>query len=255
MGVSKSVAFVSLLTSFALCGSVLAACADGNRNTTDGGASPAVSISASEAEALLIRVVLGQDDVDGTGSGLRAVSARAQTNDQLAQARADTAFALDQYAAWGQVLSYSVQYNAGNVQRLVDSGRFTRVSNTATIFQDAEGARTQLIYARAQSEERLANAVTNDGPGTRIADAQVTKDLAFPAKGDESFAWRIAGKATFESGITLNFISDTVFVRAGNISGVVTAVALGSPPNRDALERLVDRFVEKARAERAGGAP
>jgi hypothetical protein len=72
--------------------------------------------------------------------------------------------------------------------------------------------------------------------------------MAFPSKGDESFAWRISGKATFEGGTTLNFIADTVFVRAGNISGSVTAVALGSPPDRAELERLVDRFVEKARA-------
>jgi hypothetical protein len=235
-----------------LVAATMAACADGNRNVTDAEDAPAASISATEAEALLMRVVLAPEDV---GEGMREGTARLQTNDELAHARADTAFALDQYAAWGQVLSYAVQYDAATPRRLIDTGKFTRVSNTATVFQDVEGARTQLIYVRAQSEERLANAVTNDGAGTRIVDPQVTKDLPFPMKGDESFAWRISGKATFESGITLTFISDTVFVRAGNISGAVTAVALGNPPDRAALERLVDRFVEKARAERAAGTP
>jgi hypothetical protein len=229
-----------------LFGALLVACSDGNRNATEGGARGESSVSAADAEALLARVVLAPGDI---AAQMRAGEARVQTNEQLAQARADTAFALDQYAAWGQVLAYSVQYNApAGARRLVDSGAFLRVSNTATLFEDAEGARTQLIYVRAQSEDRLANAVINDGPGTRIADAQVTKDLAFPAKGDESFAWRISGKATFEGGMTLTFISDTVFVRVGSISGSVTAVSLGTPPDRAELVRLVDLFVEKARA-------
>lgn len=223
-----------------------AGCSDGNRNATDARSTPrAASITIAEAEAALLRIVLTPDDA---GEGFREGAARAQTNEQLAEARADTAFALDQYAAWGQVLSYHVQHDAQAPPRLVNTGRLARLTNTATVFQDGDGASTQLVYVRAQSEERLANAVTNDGPGTRIADAQVTKDLAFPAKGDESFAWRISGKATFEGGVTLTFISDTVFVRVGNITGAVMAVALGGPPDRAELERLVDRFVEKARA-------
>jgi hypothetical protein len=231
----------------------IAGCSDGNRNATDGGAPAESSISIADAEALLMLVVLSPEDA---GDGMRAGAARVQTNDELAEARADTDFAQGQYEAWGQVLSYAVQYDATGARRLVDTGRPTRVSNTATVFKDSAGASTQLIYVRAQSEERLANAVTNDGPGTRIADARVTKDLAFPAKGDESFAWRISGKATFEDGATLTFISDTVFVRVGSITGSVTAVGLGSPPERAELERLVDRFVERARAaERSGGAP
>jgi hypothetical protein len=227
------------------CVLAAAACSNGNRNATGSATTPAAPISAGDAAAVLKRVVLSVDDV---GSGMRAGTSRAETNEQLAQARADTQFARDQYAAWGQALTYSVQYNATGAQRLVDTGRFTRVANTATLFQDASGASTQLLYVRSQSEDRLANAVTNDGAGTRIADAQVTKDLAFSAKGDESFAWRIAGKATFEGGTTQTFITDTVFVRIGNITGSVTAVSLGAPPDRAELERLVDRFVEKARA-------
>lgn len=229
---------------------VLVACSDGNRNVTDDGAPPPTSISIAEAEALLMRVVLEPDDV---GEQMSAGDARIQTNDQLSEARADTDFARGQYEAWGQVLAYSVQYNTSTARRLVDTGRPARVANTATVFHDATGASTQLVYMRAQSDERLANAVTNDGPGTRIVDAQVTKDLAFPDKGDESFAWRISGKATFEGGATLNFISDTVFVRVGNVTGSVTAVGLGSPPDRGELVRLVDRFIEKVRSERGAG--
>jgi hypothetical protein len=228
-----------------LAGAAFAGCSDGNRNASDAGSTPGPSIAVADAEALLTRVVLQPRDA---GEGEWESSARVQTNEQLAEARADTDFARRQYAAWGQVLSYHVQYDATGARRLVNTGRFTRVSNTATLFQDTQGAATQLIYVRAQSEERLANAVTNDGPGTRIADARVTKDLPFPAKADESFAWRISGKATFEGGATLTFISDTVFVRVGNISGSVTAVALGSAPDRAELERLVDRFIAKARA-------
>jgi len=228
-----------------VAGLAFSACSDGNRNASGGEATPGPSISVADAEGLLTRIVLRPEDA---GEGYREGAARVQTNADLAQARADTAFATRQYDAWGQVLSYAVQINATGAQRLVNTGRITRVSNTATVFQDAGGASTQLIYVRAQSEERLANAVTNDGPGTRIADAQVTKDLAFPAKGDESFAWRISGKATFENGVTLTFIADTVFVRAGNVTASITAVALGSPPERAELERLVDRFIEKARA-------
>ena len=240
---SLSRCFALSLLGVAALGS--AGCSDGNRNATDAGSSPGPSITVAGAEATLTRIVLQPEDA---GEGEWVSTARVQTNEQLAEARADTDFAQRQYTAWGQVLSYHVQHNATGARRLVNTGRLARVTNTATIFQDAEGAATQLIYVRAQSEERLANAVTNDGPGTRIADARVTKDLPFPAQGDESFAWRISGKATFEAGVTLTFISDTVFVRVGNITGSVTAVALGSAPDRAELERLVDRFIEKARA-------
>jgi hypothetical protein len=227
---------------------ILTACSNGNRNATDAPGATESPVTVAAAEALLKRIVLSSDDV---GANMTEASARIHTNDQLAEARADTDFARGQYDAWGQVLTYAVQFDAAQTRRLVDTGKPTRISNTATVFHDETGASTQLIYVRAQSEERLANAVTHEGAGTRIVDAQVTKDLAFPDKGAESFAWRISGKATFETGTTLNFISDTVFVRVGNITGSVTAVGLGSPPDRATLERLVDRFIEKIRAERA----
>jgi hypothetical protein len=207
-------AITGALAAFAVF--ALVGCSDDNRNATGDGSTAGASISAGEAEELLRGVVLAPEDL---GEGMREASARVQTNEELAHARADTAFALDQYASWGQALAYTVHYDAEGAQELVDTGAFTRVSNTATAFEDEAGARMQLAYVHGQSDERLANAVTNDGAGTRIVDAQVTKDMAFPSKGDESFAWRISGKATFEGGTTLNFIADTVFVRAGNISG------------------------------------
>jgi hypothetical protein len=105
-----------------------------------------------------------------------------------------------------------------------------------------------MVYLRALPVELLENILTNEGAGTRISDTSVQRDIAFPQRGDELYALRASGKATIDGRLTVAFVADTVFVRAGNINGAVTAVALGDTPDRAELERLVDRFVEKARA-------
>lgn len=230
----------------ALCAATVfaVACDNGNRNATTGVAAPdRPSISAGQAEARLRGVALTADDV---GAGYAQDLARVQTNAQAARARPDTQTALRQFDAWGQVLSFNVQYRAPSIREIIYTPQFARVMQTATLFQDADGAATALLYVRALSPELLGDLLTNEGAGTQITDATVTKDIAFPAKGDESFAWRVGGKASFGDRLTINFIADTVFVRVGNLNAALTVVALGRAPGRDELVRIVDRVVEKA---------
>jgi hypothetical protein len=230
----------------ALVAGTLLACDDGNRNATDAsGFTQGPSISAADAERRLASIVLVLEDL---GDGYRQDVARVITNDQAAHARADTAFANEQYEAWGQVLSYNVQFSRSTIRDAVNTPAHTRVMNNATIYNDADGAATAMVYLRALPVELLENILTNEGAGTRISDTSVQRDIAFPQRGDELYALRASGKATIDGRLTVAFVADTVFVRAGNINGAVTAVALGDTPDRAELERLVDRFVEKARA-------
>ena len=224
----------------------LAGCDDGNRNAMSASSAPGTAASAADAEARLRRIVLEPSDA---GAGYTLDFARVQTNEQAARARPDTAAAMRQHETWGQVLAYNAQFSAPSLRDVVFSPKLARVMNTATIFNGADGASAALMYVRALSPGLLEDVLTNEGAGTRITGTQVTKDIAFAAKGDESFAWRVSGKATFADGFSINFIADTVFVRAGAVTGSVTGVALGDAPDRAELERLVDRFIEKARAE------
>lgn len=224
----------------------LTACDNGNRNAIDASTATVTAISAADAEARLRRIVLAPADA---GAGYTLDLARVQTNEQAARARPDTAAAMRQHETWGQVLAYNAQFSAASLRDAVFSPKLARVMNTATIFNDADGASAALMYVRALAPNLIGDVLTNEGEGTQITDTQVTKDITFAAKGDESFAWRISGKATFADGFSINFIADTLFVRAGAVTGSVTGVALGDAPDRAELERLVDRFIEKARAE------
>ena len=175
-------------------------------------------------------------------------AAAAQTNDELADARPDTESARKQYAGWGQALQYNVQYSAPAAPDLVFSGKIARVTNTATLFESSEGAGAALAYTRDLAAVTVANFLVNEAAGTKITDTQVVKDIAFPAKGDESFAWRLTGKATFANGFTVTFVADAIFVRVGRVNGNVTAVAYGQAPKRDDVIALADTFVERAKA-------
>lgn len=204
------------------------------------------AVSEGDAAARLRQIVLGEDDI---GGGFTQDFARIQTNADEASARPDTENARQQYRDWRQVLAYNVQYGAPENAALVYNGRIARVINIATVFEHADGAAAAFAFERALSPSVIANVLVNEAAGTRISDTQAVKDVAFAPKGDESFAWRLSGKATFESGLVATFIADTVFVREGRITGSVTAVGIGEQPNQSQLEALVNRFVEHARAD------
>jgi hypothetical protein len=228
--------------------SFLSACDEGNQNATDA-AEVTTTIAAvatdTEAERLLQHVMLTLDDV---GGGYHQDIARPITNEQAAQARADTAAAGRQYQAWGQILSYNVQYSAQKVRNVINSPRPARIMHTATLYEDAGGATTAMVYLRALPVELLENILTNDGAGTRITDVEVQRGIAFATRGDESYAIRASGKATISGQLTVSFIADTVFVRSGRLNGIITTVALGSAPDRTMLESLVDSFVAKSKS-------
>jgi hypothetical protein len=223
------------------------ACDDGNRHATDAASlDSAPSISRAVAEAQLREIVLTLDDL---GDEYAQDVAGIVTNEQAAQARPDTAAAERQYEAWGQVLSYNVQFSRNALGDVLNTPQHARVMNNATIYNDAEGAATAMVYLRSLPVDLLENILTNEGAGARITDTQVQRDIPFPARGDELYALRASGKATIGDRLTISFVADAVFVRAGNVNGVIIAVALGDTPDRAGLERLVDRFVEKARAK------
>ena len=204
-----------------------------------GGAS---RLSLEQAQQRLQRIVLSAPDIgDGYGQDV----ARFVSDEDAAKARPDSEAARRQYAEWGQVLAYNVQYAAAG-SATVFSGDTARVMNTATIFNAEKGANDAFAYVRSLPNTVVANFLVDDASGTRISDVQATKDIEFAEKGDDSFAWRLSGKATFASGETVTFVADSVFVRAGRVIGNVTSVALGNAPERAQLERFVDTFVARA---------
>lgn len=200
------------------------------------------AIAVGDPEGVLKRIVLQQEDA---GDGLALASARAQTNEEAAVARPDSGAAREQYEAWGQVLSYNVQFAAPVDPALVFTSKTARLMNTATLYRRNDGASDALAFLRGLDETLVENFLKNEGAGTRISDTQLVKDLDVEAKGDESFAWRISGKATFDDGFTITFVADSVFLRVENVTGNVTAVALGGAPERAQLESYVDAFVAR----------
>lgn len=235
-------AAIAVLSCLLTASSIATACGGG---ASRGARTTPATISAADAEARLKQIVLLPADA---GADFMQNQARAQTDDDLARARPDTESARKQYTDWGQVLQYNVQYSAPVAPDLVFSGKIARVMNTASLFQTPEGAGAALAYVRELAAPTVANFLVNDAEGTKVSDTQVVKDTSFPAKGDESFAWRLSGKATFTNGFTVTFIADAVFVRTGRVSGNVTAVAFGQAPKRDDVIALVDTFVERAKA-------
>ena len=234
-------ATLALVALAAVCG-LAAACGGHSSNAS---ATRPASISVPEAESLLKQIVLQPSDA---GADFTQDQAAMETNDDLARARPDTESARAQYAGWRQTLQYNVQHSTPMTPDLVFSGKIARVMNTATIFQSAEGATSALAFIRDLAAPTVANFLVNDAGGAKISDTQVVKDIAFPAKGDESFAWRLTGKATFADGSAVIFVADSVFVRAGRVNGNVTAVAFGQAPKRDDVIALIDTFVERAKA-------
>lgn len=201
---------------------------------------------AESPQSRLERIVLQPVDA---GEGYARVEARAITNEEAARARPDTAQAREQYDAWGQLLRYTVQLAPPPEAVALFSPEIARIINSATLFEDEQGATASFAWTRQLSTELLADVVVSEGAGTQITDTQATRMEDVPVLGDESFALRISGKATFEDGLTTAFVADTVFVRIDRATGSVTAVALGQAPRREEVLALVDRFVERARGE------
>lgn len=196
-----------------------------------------------DAETTLRGAVL---DVTDVGAGYTLASSSFRSNETLAAARPDANAARAQYAEWGQALTYNVQYESTNATSF--SSDFARVLSTATLFDAGDGASLWLESVNALPDDAIRDFLINEGEGTRIDDTQVAKDLPFAAKGDESFAWRLSGKATFDTGSTQTFVADAVYVRAGRFAGNVVVVSFGAAPDAVKLEALVDRFVQKMRA-------
>jgi len=219
----------------------LAACSSGSAKTPTATA----TLTPQQAETKLKAIVLQAADI---GPDFTQDVGRAISNQVAARARPDTDQAMRQYAEWGQVLAYNVQYSTRPSAGLVFNAQTARVTNTATLFNSPAGATAALAYTRDLPPQTIADFLVNEGAGTKITDTQVVKELDVPAKGDESFAWRVSGKATFTNGFAVTFISDIVFVRVGRIAANVQTLALGAAPQRDQLLKLVDTFVARARA-------
>lgn len=201
-------------------------------------------ISDREAEARLRRAVLTAADV---GGGYTQAIARTRTNDEAARARPDSDQARAQYDTWGQVLAYDVEFDPPAGSALSFSPQAARVLNSATLYRSAKGAGAALAYTRGLPSSLVADVLVNEGAGTKITDTQVTPLAGVPPAGDESFAWRVSGKATFEDGLTMTFIADSVYIRQGAVTGNVTSVALGQTPDRASLLGWVRMFVERAK--------
>ncbi len=226
---------LALAVTFAACG----------RSSAAKPPTPTATITSARAEAQLKQIVLQPADV---GAGFTQDAGRALTNNDAAQARPDTAQALRQYADWGQVLAYNVGFSAPPTPGLVFNAKTARVTNSATLFNTATGANAALTYIQNLPSSTVADVLINEGAGTNVSDTQVTKQPDFPSVGDQSFAWRISGKATFTNGFSVNFVADAVFMRVGHVDGSVLATALGAAPERDQLEAFVQKFVQNARA-------
>ena len=206
------------------------------------------AISTAEAEAKLRRIVLTAGDI---APDYTQDSEELRDNAEAAALRPDADLARRQYEDWGQVLSLDIQFAAPATNELLFAGRTARVSNSASVFGSTEGAADAMTYLRGLPPETVAAYVerSSSGSPTKLSQTRVRRD-AEPAAtaADESFILRTTGTATLATGLEMNYVADTVFVRVGNTNGAITAIALNQPPNRDELQRLVGAFVFKARA-------
>lgn len=219
------------------------ACSGGDDASPTPTAEP--TLSADAAEAALEALSLKAADI---GDDYTQEVARVQTNEEVALARPDTDNARVQLAEWGQVLTYNVQYAAPPTADLIFNAKTARMMNTVTLFRTPEGAAAALVFLRDLPPETIETLLDEDDGETQLSDTIVTKDIEFTAKGDESFAWRVSGKATLPDGFVVNYVADVVFVRSGSTTGNVITVALGQPPDRAELEGLVDLFLTRAAA-------
>ena len=205
---------------------------------------PRPQLTEAEARPLLQAMILQPADIgsDYTGSG------SFQTNEDAAAARPDADNARQQIRDWQQVLTYRVQYNAPANADLLFNAKTAQVMNTATLYNSSDGASQSLAFLQSLTEDAVAQFLSAGGGDTKLTETKVKKDVEFPAKGDESFLWRVSGKATLASGLTVNYVADAVFVRFGRVTGNVTTIALGQPPDHTELEKLVDLFLSRTQA-------
>lgn len=228
-----------------LLAALLAACGGGG-DRAPATATTVPTPDAAAAQRTLAAMMLAKSDI---GDDYAEAVGRASTNDEAAAARPDREQAAAQFRAWGRVLGYETEFNAPPSADLLFNNKTARVMNSATLFTSPEGASSSLAFIRDLPPDAIAAFISQPGgAGGTLSDTTVQKDIAFGAAGDESFAWRIAGKAAFASGLTVNYVADAVFLRAGDVAGSVITVALGQPPDRAQLESLVAAFVKKARA-------
>src|SRR4029079_7979287 len=95
-----------------------------------------------------------------------------------------------QYRDWAQILQLNVQIAAPVTADLVFGGKIARIINTVTIFQTDAGASGAIGFIHDLPATTVANFLLTDSGNTTITDTQVVKDIDFPPKGDESYAWR-----------------------------------------------------------------
>jgi hypothetical protein len=221
-----------------VAGALLVACSGGPAGT-------AGATSRGDAERLLRSAALAPADA---GGGFSVESTRFIGNEDAAAARPDSENARRQHAGWGRVLALETQLAGPAAADSLYSGRVVRVVQTSTLYETADGASAALSYTRDLRSSIVEGFLTNDGAGTKLDDVQLTRDLVPPDAGDESFAWRISGVATFETGQTVSIIADAAFIRAGRMTTTVMAVALASEPRAGALDALAVRAAEKMRA-------
>jgi hypothetical protein len=226
-----------------ICGALLVAACGG-----DDDEAAAEPLTDDEAGAMLSRVVIGAGDVADeytqSQDGVR-------TNEELAEARPDTDTARQQYADWGQVISYAVTHNAPPDADLLFTDKSAMISSNATYFETDEGAAASLEFLESLSPEIIAAVLEMSGGDTQLSNVIVTKGMEFPPKGDESFAWEVEGLVTLPDGLQLNFTAHTVFARLGNVTVQMTTTTVGGPPNREELEGFVDLVLERVAAEPA----
>lgn len=225
----------------------LAACGGDGGDDTPPTATPRAAMTQDEARAFISRASLAGADI---GADYTQAVDRCQTNDEAAAARPDTENARTQFEKWGQVFTCNVRWDAPPNADLLFNAKTAQMMNSVTVFESPEGAAASLEFFRSLPENVVADFITGGDGGTALSDTRVQKDIEFVPKGDESFAWRVSGKATLEGGFVVNYVADVVFLRSGEVNGNVTTVALRQAPDRTELEGLVDTFLARIASER-----
>lgn len=203
------------------------------------------TLSAAAAETAIEAILLKGSDL---GDDYTQDAESCQSNEDAALARPDTDNARTQFEEWGQVLACNAQFAAPPSADLIINAKTARMMNTVTLFRTPEGATEALTFLRDLPPE-IVETLLDEGDGaTQLSDTVVTKDIEFTPRGDELFAWRVAGKATLPDGLLINYVADVVHVRSGSTTGSIITVALGQPPDRAELEGLVDLFLTRAAA-------
>ena len=201
------------------------ACGGGDGGGDGGGEDANGSVADPAAQALLEKMVLGEDDLP---EGLAQLSGSFSTNEDLA---GDSEAELAKLEGWGRRLAYDLQFVPGP-EASIDL-EVQGVQNTVSLYRTAQGASDSFA-------EGVMTGRATDWPAAYPDVREVeAEEIQPPGLGDENVWFRITGLDS--SGRF--FVDDQLVLRVGSVRSFLRVVAVfDSEAGRDAHQDQVEAW-------------